>query len=202
MELNISEYDYDPNFLDEDVAIPNLNSFKQLSRAPPVAVPPRRQAPVPIAPAPVAEKKLTYDDILSSMSMQLVNGKLQLTKKQEPVIQPPQQRGQPMQQQRGPQRGQPMQQQQRGLQRPTQQQRPAQQQQVQEEEESQEPRPPFTKEMHKKLMIIQHIKQQKEIQRIRQIKSTKLMFPNPNVNIASSSTQTANMNRFFKFVHN
>lgn len=200
MELNISEYDYDPNFLDEDVAIPNLNSFKQLSRAPPVAVPPRRQAPVPpSAPAPVSEKKLTYDDILSSMSMQLVNGKLQLTKKQEPVIQPPQQRGQPMQQQRGPQRGQPMQQQQRGLQRPT---RPAQQQQVQEEEESQEPRPPFTKEMHKKLMIIQHIKQQKEIQRIRQIKSTKLMFPNPNVNIASSSTQTANMNRFFKFVHN
>jgi hypothetical protein len=131
-------------------------------------------------------KKISYDDLLSNMGIQLVNGKLELYNKnligqnsypsknpfknandyyykmnrtnQNNIIQ-----REPFQQQYQ----QPLQQQQ--YQQPLQQ--PLQQQQYQQ---------PLSKEQYKQYLQFQYFKQQKERERINQIKSKKIQFNNPN----------------------
>uniref|UniRef100_A0A6C0B193 Uncharacterized protein n=1 Tax=viral metagenome TaxID=1070528 RepID=A0A6C0B193_9ZZZZ len=127
---------------------------------------------------PPAPRKVTYDDILSSLNMKVVNGKLEIVRniaveniktnnfpaqqqyEQQPMRQEPM-RQQPMRQQ--PMRQQPMRQQQ---------QQPYSQQQFQESQQQ----IPLTKEQHKQLAIANYMKQQQQLQRIKQIKSKKMKF--------------------------
>jgi hypothetical protein len=66
----------------------------------------------------------------------------------------------------------------------------------------QQQRVPLTKEQYKRLLLAHHIKKQQERQRIREIKSTKLLFSNPAVGISPSTFNGNNHNRLFKFVGN
>ena len=58
------------------------------------------------------------------------------------------------------------------------------------------PHTPLTKRQYQQMLALQIIRRQQEQQRIKQIKSTKLIFPNPNVYIATSSRPA---NRLFGF---
>lgn len=173
MEINIIEKE-EVN----DNKIPSLNSFKTMARI----NPPIKKAPIAIPnksiSPPIEKKKVSYDDILTSMSMCVVDGKLQLVKNY-PQIQPQQQNTSYLPNNKYLQQASPS----LSL--------------------EQEPQPRLTKEQYKKLVILNYIKRQQAIQRINQIKSKKLLFPNPNVNITTSSQnmfRRPDMNRLFKLV--
>lgn len=162
-----------------------------------------------IPPPRPQRKKISYDDLLSNMGIQLVDGKLELYNKnligqnnystkntfknaddyyykmnrtnQNNIIQ-----RQPFQQQ--PNQRQPNQRQ--PIQRQPFQQQPIQQQPIQQQ--------PKTKEQYKQYLRFQYLKQQKERERINQIKSKKIQFTNPN----ASSQLRGNAPNFklFRFV--
>ena len=79
------------------------------------------------------------------------------------------------------------------LQQPTQ----RQQQQQPNRPEFFEPQP-LTRKQYKQMVALDLIRRQQEQQRLNQIKSTKLLFPNPNVRITTAPTQGANLNRLFR----
>lgn len=156
--------------------------------------PPRQQFPRPILKQNTRspqtqqpQKKVTYDDILSSLNMKVVNGKLQIIRGDDAQPLPPQmQRGSrgpvppPF---RPPQPPQAYQSQQaytkqndfynKFLQAQQQQQMP---EMVEEEVELTPEQMEAQQQYYKRLMMIQYIKNQQQRQRVGQIKSKKMKF--------------------------
>lgn len=141
--------------------------------------PPRQQFPRPILKQNTGsqqpQKKVTYDDILSSLNMKVINGKLQIIRGDDAQPQPPVQRG----------RGQgPPPSRQTQAQAYTKQnefynkflQAQQQQQQMVEEIELTPEQIAAQQQYHKRLMMIQYIKNQQQRQRVGQIKSKKMKF--------------------------
>ena len=195
------------NIFHKNMTIPENKSILPYNK--PVPPPQNKsisQPNKPIPPQRPQRKKISYDDLLSNMGIQLIDGKLELYNKnligqnnysakntfknaddyyykmnrtnQNNIIQ-----RQPFQQQRNQQQPfqqQPFQQQpnqqQRNQQQPNQQQ-PNQQQPFQQQRNQQQPK---TKEQYKQYLRFQYLKQQKERERINQIKSKKIQFTNPN----------------------
>jgi len=168
-------------------SLPNVGPFQTIQRQKPILNKPIRiNAPVdasvlPTKPPlqPVKKKQISYDDILSSMRMQVgPDGKLQMYSQK--LVEANAQQQQELQKK----------QQQHYL--------PAVQRQQREEYEF--PRQPLTRDQYQQLVTLDLIRRQQEQQRLRQIKSTKLIFPNPNVHITTSPIQGAgaNLNRLFR----
>jgi len=113
-------------------------------------------------------KQISYDDLLSNMGFKLNNGKLELYNKK---IQE-----QPHQYQ--------------------------QQQQYQYQQQQQQPQitqaQPMTKQQYKNLLRLQYIQNLKEIERINNIKSKKLLFSNP-LSIQYINKSNGVPNKFFNF---
>lgn len=146
--------------------------------------PPRQHFPRPILKQNTGsqqqpQKKVTYDDILSSLNMKVINGKLQIIRGDDAQPLPPQM-------QRGRGQGPPPSRQTQA-QAYTKQNEfynkflQAQQQQMPEmvEEEEVELTPEqiaAQQQYHKRLMMIQYIKNQQQRQRLGQIKSKKMKF--------------------------
>ena len=132
----------------------------------------------PVATGP---RKITYDDILSSLNMQVVNGKLQIvrnvaaenikTNQEQPY-----------------QRQQQQQQQQQPYQRQQQQQQPYQRQQ--------EDSIPLTKEQYKRMVAINYMRRLQQQRHIQQVKSTKLRYSASNVQVSPGAFQPA-LNKLF-----
>jgi len=146
---------------------------------------PKQQVPYPkpilkqnTASPQQPQKKVTYDDILSSLNMKVVNGKLQII------------RGDDAQQQTPIQRGRPVHPSSRAQNPHTQAQvytkqndfynkflqAQQQQQQVVEEVELTPEQIAAQEQYYKRLMMIQYIKNQQQRQRVGQIKSKKMKF--------------------------
>jgi hypothetical protein len=144
----------------------------------------------------VEKKKISYENILSSMGMCVVDGKLQLFNKNTQQKQNQQQQNQQQQQQTQYKKPQYQEQQQQYQQ--------YQEQQYQEQQQQNDSLPVsrLTKEHYKRQLLVQYINRQKEIIRINQVKSKKLMFPNPNVNINISNTLKNNnqSNKIFNLI--
>jgi hypothetical protein len=202
MEFNIDELsDFDTEFeykndfdclqdninkTDETVNKPSLNSFQTIKKQQPV----QHSKQQPQQPQqPQQTKSISYDDILSNMNVCLVNGKLQFNRTDEGVKsqKPPNKsvRFQPQQQQQ--QRQQPQQQPQR--QQNQRNQRNLNTHQPYYQEQSQQPvapPQPLTPQEKKRLFIIQQLQQQVKINHLNNVKSKKLLIPNPNIHSSSS----------------
>jgi hypothetical protein len=119
------------------------------------------------------QKKVTYDDILSSLNMKVINGKLQIIRGDDPTP-PPMQRG----------RGGPVHPSSSHAQTYTKQnefynkflQAQQQQQIVEEEVELTPEQIAAQQQYHKRLMMIQYIKNQQQRIRVGQVKSKKMKF--------------------------
>jgi hypothetical protein len=211
MDLNITEIDNlddddveDVGFIDTDgnftpapkptyrVPIPRITTMAHKNRgslAPPV-------------PEPQPARKVTYDDILSSLNMKVVDGKLQIVRNvvaenvRSNNFIPQQQQQQQQQQQRQQTKFVPMQPQQQF--QPNQSKRfqsmhqPLQQQQMQ-------PAPILTKEQYRQVQIANYMKEVQRIQHIRNAKSTKLKFSNVNtsINVSPVMGNTNDLNKLF-----
>ena len=144
----------------------------------------------PVATGP---RKITYDDILSSLNMQVVNGKLQIvrnvaaenikTNQEEPY----QRQQQQQQQQQQPYQRQQQQQQQQPYQR---------QQQQQPYQRQQEDSIPLTKEQYKRMVAINYMRRLQQQRHIQQVKSTKLRYSVSNVQVSPGAFQPA-LNKLF-----
>ena len=176
---------------------------------------------------PAKKKQVTYDDILSSLNMTVVNGKLQIVRNRtaENVNIQNQNQSQnqiqnqniqskinskatnnynQIQQQFQQQRQQPQihqQQQQRQIQQ-------QQQQQQQEQfydrqyEEPEESGATMTREQYKRLVLVQYLKNDAQRKRINEVKSKKMMFSNNNNhNITSQTMSSTDLNRLFRFAN-
>ena len=143
--------------------------------------PPRQHFPRPILKQNTGsqqqpQKKVTYDDILSSLNMKVINGKLQIIRGDDAQPQPQMQRG----------RGQgPPPSRQTQAQAYTKQNEfynkflQAQQQQQMVEEEEIELTPEqisAQQQYYKRLMMVQYIKNQQQRMRVGQVKSKKMKF--------------------------
>jgi hypothetical protein len=150
---------------------------------------------------PQKRKPISYDDILKSMNMKLgPDGKLQMysEKLQEEHIN---QQIQQQHHQQNHQHNQIKQHQQQHHQQPHYNPIYHQNQPIYQTYSPQNPpvetsMPPLTKRQYQQMLAIQILRRQQQQQRIKQIKSTKLLFPNPNVIITTSSRPT---NRLFGF---
>lgn len=182
-------------------SLPNVGRFQTINRQKPVSnpIPPSRiNAPIgassiPSKPPaqPVKKKQISYDDILSSMSMRVgPNGKLQMYSQKLADINVQNQQEQRYLPPRNPQQTQPQPQDQQRFLPPRFSQQP--------EEQQEQPRQPLTRKQYQQLVAQDIYRRQQAQQRLRQIKSTKLMFPNPNVNISTTPNQGANLNRLFR----
>jgi hypothetical protein len=156
----------------------------------------------PPVPEPQPARKVTYDDILSSLNMKVVDGKLQIVRNvvaenvRSNNFIPQQQQQQQQQQQRQQTKFVPMQPQQQF--QPNQSKRfqsmhqPLQQQQMQ-------PAPILTKEQYRQVQIANYMKEVQRIQHIRNAKSTKLKFSNVNtsINVSPVMGNTNDLNKLF-----
>jgi hypothetical protein len=172
-----------PNIVD------NQNFYRDFSRKNPQQYqqPPRQQFPRPILKQNTGsqqpQKKVTYDDILSSLNMKVTNGKLQIVRGDDAQPLP-----QKMQRGIGGQVPPPsrLQHQHTQSQAYTKQNdfynkflQAQQQQQMVEEEEEIELTPEqiaAQQQYHKRLMMIQYIKNQQQRMRVGQVKSKKMKF--------------------------
>jgi len=122
-------------------------------------------------------RQMTYDDILASLNMKVVDGALQM-------IQPPM-----------------WQQQQQQYKRVNMQNQMQQQQMFQMQNKHQIPviekQAPMSLLERKRLLVLNHLKRQAEMQRIRQIKSRKILFPQSNIAI-SPAIRTNNVGFRFR----
>ena len=143
--------------------------------------PPRQHFPRPILKQNTGsqqqpQKKVTYDDILSSLNMKVVNGKLQIIRGDDAQPQPPVQRGRGQ----GPPPSRQTQAQaytkQNEFYNKFLQAQQHQQQMVEEEVELTPEQIAAQQQYHKRLMMIQYIKNQQQRQRLGQIKSKKMKF--------------------------
>ena len=119
------------------------------------------------------KKGVTYDDILSNLNMQVVNGKLQISRNISDdtgmgLAQNKQQKQQQQQQQQYQPRNN------RAI--PTQSVFRDQMQHV----------PILTPEQNRRIKMAQYIQQVNEYRRIKQVKSTKMFFNNPNISTSHS----------------
>lgn len=144
---------------------------------------PKQQVPYPkpilkqsTASPQQPQKKVTYDDILSSLNMKVVNGKLQIIRGDD-AQQPPIQRGRPVHPSSRAQHPHTQ------AQAYTKQNdfynkflQAQQQQQVVEEVELTPEQIAAQQQYHKRLMMIQYIKNEQQRQRVGQIKSKKMKF--------------------------
>jgi len=183
MEFNIDELsDFDTDFeykndfdylqdninkTDETLNKPSLNSFQTIKKQQPIQPQQSNQQ------QPQQNKPISYDDILSNMNVCLVNGKLQFNRTDEGVKsqKPPNKsvRFQPQQQQQN----------QRNLRQNTNAPYYQPQQPV-------APPQPLTPQERKRLFIIQQLQQQAKINHLNNVKSKKLLIPNPNIHSSSS----------------
>jgi hypothetical protein len=161
--------------------------------------------------APPPPRKVTYDDILSSLNMTVVNGKLQITRntvaesiktnnfnpvavsQQTKIIQPQQQQ----RQQQGSRQN-------NVLDKMRQQQQVFQQQQQMFQQQQQQPNvdvPIMSKEQYKQVVAANYLKALEQQQRIKNMKSTKMMFSNSSIGISpvNGNNGGGNMNRLFRF---
>jgi len=192
MEFNISELD-DVDDLNELV---NDNMYDQIPENKPIKIS-KKDIPPPITPksaikkvtrpqVPQQKPKVSYDDILSKMGMFVAEGQLHLLDNQSPEIQK-----QIMSQIKNP--------------KVTEEQWPVEQQVPQNSyiynkyfsNEMQNagagPRVPRDLQEYRNMLLQDFIQKQ----RIRQMKSTKLIMPTSNINIAPYSSN--NMNKLFSF---
>ena len=185
MELNIQEIDGDT---DDDVVDLGFSDYpishsNKIQYVNPYATTTPISRDTTARNTVVSTKKgVTYDDILSNLNMQVVNGKLQISRN-VPITTTS---GQSQQQQ--------------------------QQQQYQQKQSTQSFKgqsfrdqmkpapmlsgpmlsgpmlsgPMLTPEQHRRLKIAQYIRQVNEYRRIKQIKSTKMFFNNPNISTSHS----------------
>ena len=154
------------------------------------------QPPIQTQNQPLQRKKITYDDLLSNMGIKLINGKLELYNKnlmgqnsypsknpyknandyhykmnrinQNNIVQK-----EPFQQQSHQQQSHHQQ----SHQQQSHQQQSYQQQSHQQQSYQQQP---LSKEQYKQYLRFHYLKQQKEREKINQIKSKKIQFTNPN----------------------
>lgn len=211
MELNISEFDdvEDVGLFDDNTFIPHVKpTLKPILKT--QLTPPKK-------------KQVTYDDILSSLNMTVVDGKLQIVRNS--VLEKGKanvteaninekvtasninsnvnskaninynQIHQKFQQHRQQTPSTNVSRIQ-SLQTPYE----RQQQQYQLEQEVPEP---LTREQYKKMVMIQYLNNEAQKRRINEMKSKKMMFStisNNNINISSQRGNSADLNRLFRFV--
>jgi hypothetical protein len=155
---------------------------------------------------PIPQRKVTYDDILSSLNMTVVNGKLQISRNSvaeniktnnfNPASVP----------QNAPTKKiiQPVQQQQQQSIRQTNvfdQIRQQQQQMFQQQQQQQQQMPDvpiMSKEQYKQMVAANYLKALQQQQRIKTMKSTKMMFSNSSIGISPISGNNGG-NRLFRF---
>ena len=215
MELNITEtdgFEYSDDV--EDVGHFDDNTF--IPYVKPILKPILKTQPN----IPPKKKQVTYDDILSSLNMTVVDGKLQIVRNN--VLE----KGKANINEKSPasnvnskinskaninynQIHQKFQQQQQprnqtsstnvsriqSLQTPYE----RQQQQYQLEQEVPEP---LTREQYKKMVLIQYLNNEAQKRRINEMKSKKMMFStisNNNINISAQRGNSADLNRLFRF---
>ena len=208
MELNISEFDdvEDVGLFDDNTFIPHVKpTLKPILKT--QLTPPKK-------------KQVTYDDILSSLNMTVVDGKLQIVRNSvlekgkvninekssvsnvnskinskaninyNQIHQKFQQQQQPRNQTSSTNVSRIQ-----SLQTPYE----RQQQQYQLEQEVPEP---LTREQYKKMVLIQYLNNEAQKRRINEMKSKKMMFStisNNNINISSQRGNSADLNRLFRF---
>jgi hypothetical protein len=213
MELNISEFEYSDDV--EDVGHFDDNTFTPYVK--PILKPILKTQPR--SPAP-NKKQVTYDDILSSLNMTVVDGKLQIVRNnvlekgkaninEKPnasnvnskinskaninynqIHQKFQEHSQPRNQNSSTNVSRIQ-----SLQTPYE----RQQQQYQLEQEVPEP---LTREQYKKMVLIQYLNNEAQKRRINEMKSKKMMFStisNNNINISAQRGNSADLNRLFRF---
>ena len=129
------------------------------------------------------QKSITYDDILSSLNMKVVNGKLHM-------IQPQQQYRQQIQQQQMQQQYQQQQYRQQLLQ----QQYSQNIHQIPVIEEQQ----PISPLEYRRRVFLNLLQKRTDLKRLNQIKSKKLLFPQSNINISQQPFRNNNIG--FRFV--
>ena len=216
MELNISEFDdvEDVGLFDDNTFIPHVK---------PILKPILKTQPI----NPSKKKQVTYDDILSSLNMTVVDGKLQIVRNNvlekgkanivsvnasnvnskinstaninyNQIHQKFQQ-----QQQHQPQRQQTQSNNVSRIQSLTgaydSLQTPYERQQQQYQLEQEVPEP-LTREQYKKMVMIQYLNNEAQKRRINEMKSKKMMFStisNNNINISSQRGNSADLNRLF-----
>jgi len=207
MDLNITEVDNldedveDVGFIDGDgnftpavptsrVPIPRITTMAHKNRG----------SLAPPAPQPQPARKVTYDDILSSLNMKVVDGKLQIVRnvvaenvRSNNFVPQPQQP-----QQRQQSKFIPMQQQQQQQQFSSNQSKRFQSMH-QQQQDMQQPAPILTKEQYRQVQIANYMREVQRIQHIRNSKSTKLKFSNPNANfnIPPVVSSANDLNRLF-----
>lgn len=208
MDLNITEVDnLDDDEDVEDVGfIDNEGNFTPAVPTSRVPIPrittmahKNRGSLAPPAPQPQPARKVTYDDILSSLNMKVIDGKLQIVRnvnaenvKSNNFNQQQQQH----QQQRQQTKFIPMQQQQQQF---SSNQSKRFQSMHQQQQEMQQPAPILTKEQYRQVQIANYMREVQRIQHIRNSKSTKLKFSNPNANFNISPVMASanDLNRLF-----
>ena len=219
MELNITEtdgFEYSDDV--EDVGHFDDNTF--IPYVKPILKPILKTQPN----IPPKKKQVTYDDILSSLNMTVVDGKLQIVRNN--VLE----KGKANINEKSPasnvntkinskaninynQIHQKFQQQQQQQQQPRNQtsstnvsriqslQTPYERQQQQYQLEQEVPEP-LTREQYKKMVLIQYLNNEAQKRRINEMKSKKMMFStisNNNINISAQRGNSADLNRLFRF---
>ena len=217
MELNISEFENSDDV--EDVGHFDDNTF--IPYVKPILKPILKTQPN----TPPKKKQVTYDDILSSLNMTVVDGKLQIVRnnvlekgkaninEKSPVsnvnskinskaninYNQIHQKFQQQQQQHSQPRNQTSS---TNVSRIQSLQTPYERQQQQYQLEQEVPEP-LTREQYKKMVLIQYLNNEAQKRRINEMKSKKMMFStisNNNINISAQRGNSADLNRLFRFV--
>jgi hypothetical protein len=169
---------------------------------------------------PQQQRKVTYDDILSSLNMTVINGKLHISRnsmreniKSNNGMTSNGMTGngmtsinnkQNMQQQVKPVNFNQNKQQQQQQQYQKQQYQQQQYQQQQYQQQQQQEAPIMTKEQYKQMVAANYLKNLQRLQHIRNMKSTKLMFSNSTSSVGISpvltqnGAQVNNLNKLFR----
>ena len=206
MDLNITEIDNLDDEDVEDVGFIDGNGNFTPAPAPTSRVPiPRittmayknRGSLAPPVPEPQPARKVTYDDILSSLNMKVVDGKLQIVRnvvaenvRSNNFI--PQQQ---QQQQRQQTKFVPMQPQQQFHPNQSNQSKRFQSMHQPLQQQEMQPAPILTKEQYRQVQIANYMREVQRIQHIRNAKSTKLKFS--NINVSPVMTSSNNLNKLF-----
>lgn len=222
MDLNVTEIDNldgeceDVGFIDGDgtftpaaVPVSNTTSRVPIPRITTMAHKNRGSlAPIVHKPEPAPARKVTYDDILSSLNMKVVDGKLQIVRNVS-AENVKSNNFNPQQQQQKQRYQQPYHQEQKQQSKfiPMQQQQQfssnqSKQFQSMHQPMQQEMQPPptiLTREQYRRIQIANYLKEVQRIQHIRNAKSTKLKFSNAdtNINISPLTSNTNDLNKFF-----
>jgi len=209
MNLNVTEIDNSDNECEDIGIVDNMGNFTatptSTSRVPlPRITTMAHKNRGSLAPPPTPmknQRKVTYDDILSSLNMKVVNGNLQIVRN----INEENMKSNNFPQQQQSQQHQLQQQQKKIVQmnQPQTQEYPQQylqQSQNFQQQESLPSIPIMTKEQYKQMQKENYIKAVQQQQYIRNVKSTKLKFSNnnnTNINISPVMRNTNDLNRLF-----